>query len=83
MAIVEAGCVAILGVVVWALVVGGAALVGAGLLPRLLGWLGRRLRRGFGRDEAGAARLRLYLFLWLLAIAVWVTVFGLLLTPSR
>ena len=82
-AMLEAVGVAILGPVAWVLVASGVALVGAGLLPRLIVWSGRRFRRRSGRDDAGSAVLRLYLFLWLLAIAVWATVFGLLLMPSK
>jgi hypothetical protein len=75
--------VVILGAVAWVLVVCGAVLVGAGLLVRLIAqirhWLRERARRG----QPGALLLRLYLFVWLLVIAVWVTVFALLLMPAR
>jgi hypothetical protein len=82
-AIAEAVGLTIVGAVAWVLVASGAALVGAGLLARLVSRFGRRLLPTAGRDEAGSTILRLYLFLWLLAIAVWATVFGLLLTPPR
>jgi hypothetical protein len=65
------------------LVVSGAALVGAGLLMRLVALLRTYLRETARRGQAGALLLRLYLFVWLLVIAVWVTVFALLLTPPR
>jgi hypothetical protein len=75
--------VVILGVVAWALVASGAALVGAGLLPRLLAACRRRLRMRTDRRLDESRLLRLYLYLWLLAVAVWITVFGLFLLPPR
>ncbi len=73
----------ILGAVAWVLVVSGGALVGAGLLMRLVALLRDSLRETARRGQAGALLLRLYLFVWLLVIAVWVTVFALLLAPPR
>jgi len=61
----------------------GAVLVGAGLLARLVAQIRHRLHERARPDRAGALLLRLYLFVWLLVIAVWVTVFALLLTPAR
>jgi hypothetical protein len=80
---VEAGQVVILGAVAWVLIARGAALVGAGLLVRLVALLRDSLRETVRRGRGGALLLRLYLFVWLLVIAVWVTVFALLLVPPR
>jgi hypothetical protein len=73
--------VVILGAVAWVLVVSGAVLVGAGLLARLIARIRRWRREAARRGRLGPLPLRLYLFVWLLVIAVWVTVFALLLTP--
>ena len=83
MAIAEAVRLAILGAVAWGLIVSGAALVGLGLLVRLVARFRRRLVEDARRGRAGALVLRLYLYLWLLAVAIWMAVSGLLLTPRR
>jgi hypothetical protein len=67
--------------VAWVLIACGAVLVGAGLLTRLIAQIRHRLHEPARPDQAGALLLRLYLFVWLLVIAVWVTVFALLLIP--
>jgi hypothetical protein len=69
--------------VAWVLIACGAVLVGAGLLLRLVIQIRHRLHERARRGQAGALLLRLYLFVWLLVIAVWVTVFALLLIPAR
>jgi hypothetical protein len=73
--------VVILGVVAWVLVACGAVLVGGGLLLRLITRIRCWRREVARRGKLGPLPLRLYLFVWLLVIAVWVTVFALLLTP--
>lgn len=73
----------ILGAVAWVLIACGAVLVGAGLLVWLITQIRHRLRERARRGQLGALLLRLYLFIWLLVIAIWVTVFALLLIPTR
>ena len=79
----ETGLVVSLWIVTWVLVVSGATLVGAGLLAWLIAVFRRWLREEARRGRAGALVLRVYLYLWLLALAVWVTVVALFLSPQR
>jgi hypothetical protein len=73
----------LLGAMAWVLVVIGATLVAAGLLARLIAEIRQWLRKDPVPGRAGGLRLRLYLYLWLLVVAVWLSVFVLLLVPRQ